>query len=138
MRKVTCQYCGKQASLVSGQTIYPHRPDLYNKVFWQCEPCNAYVGVHVGSDKPLGVLANKELREAKRNAHGRFDLIWRGTNVTRSQTYKMLAVFLNIDIKDCHIGMFDVDMCKKVGDFTRSYWTNTKHHKINLLSCNNK
>ena len=27
-----------------------------------CKPCDAYVGVHKGTDKALGRLANKELR----------------------------------------------------------------------------
>ena len=75
METVTCPYCNNPAVLVGGDVIYPHRPDLYEKKFWQCDPCDAYVGCHrpgVGygdGTRPLGRLANAELREAKKNVH---------------------------------------------------------------------
>lgn len=43
---VKCDYCGNDAMLVSGRAIYPHRPDLFRLNFWQCAPCDAYVGCH--------------------------------------------------------------------------------------------
>lgn len=139
MSEVICQYCNKPAELVDGKAIYPHRPDLYRLKFWQCKPCGAYVGTHKGSSgQPLGVLADAELRKAKSEAHARFDPIWRESEVTRSQAYRMLSRYLGVSAKRCHIGMFDVKTCKRVGDFSRSYWGNQKHHKIQLLLCNNK
>ena len=39
-----CPYCGKDAALVTGDKIYPHRPDLYDRNFWLCTACDAYVG----------------------------------------------------------------------------------------------
>lgn len=42
----TCPYCQRPSLLVTGKTIYPHRPDLVAKRFWQCAPCDAYVGCH--------------------------------------------------------------------------------------------
>ena len=112
--KVICPYCNKEAELVTGDIIYPHRQDLYEKSFYLCEPCNAYVGCHNGTDEPLGRLANAELRQAKMWAHKFFDAIWKSGKMKRKQAYEWLADKLEIEIEDCHIGMFDIDMCKKV------------------------
>lgn len=114
---VNCNYCGKSAELVTGETIYPHRPDLYSKNFYLCRPCDAYVGCHrTGTgDKPLGRLANAELRAWKSRAHAAFDPYWKnGGGMGRKTAYKRLAYRLGIKTDDCHIGMFDVETCQKV------------------------
>lgn len=41
-----CPYCGSKTEYVDGTVIYPHRPDLANRKFYICRPCNAYVGCH--------------------------------------------------------------------------------------------
>jgi hypothetical protein len=113
---VVCDYCGKDAPLVSGKTVYPHRPDLYAKQFYQCGPCDAMVGCHPGTTKPLGRLANAELRKAKMAAHAAFDPIWKGGKMKRGSAYAWLADQLGIRQQECHIGMFDVAMCARVID----------------------
>lgn len=110
-RIVLCHYCMAPAELVGGDVIYPHRADLANKLFYRCEPCGAYVGCHDGTDKPLGRLADAELRAAKSAAHRAFDPLWRSKQMKRSEAYKWLAEQLGIEGKDCHIGMFDVETC---------------------------
>jgi hypothetical protein len=109
-----CPYCHAEAKLVGGAKIYPHRFDLHEKRFYLCSPCNAYVGCHPGTDKPLGRLADKELREAKMKAHSVFDPLWKSKTMKRSHAYGMLAERLGISKRDCHIGMFDVATCKRV------------------------
>lgn len=112
--RIYCPYCDRQAELVGGNKIYPHRPDLIFKLFYLCEPCNAYVGCHHGTTKPLGRLANAELRQAKIAAHEAFDPIWRSGSKTRSSAYSWLAQQMSISKNNCHIGMFDIDQCKAV------------------------
>lgn len=109
-----CPYCHKEAVFADGRKIYPHRPDLHDKKYYLCSPCNAYVGCHPSTDKPLGRLANKELREAKMKAHSIFDPLWKSKTMKRSHAYEMLAEKLGITKNQCHIGMFDVDTCKRV------------------------
>ena len=43
-----------------------------------------------------------------------FDTLWREKLMKRNQAYKWLAVQLGIESRDCHIGMFDIETCKKV------------------------
>lgn len=111
-----CQYCNQEATHVKGDKIYPHRKDLYHLSFWYCDNGHspAYVGCHPGGDKPLGILADADLREAKKTAHLAFDPIWRNKRYTRSAAYKWLASALDISPELCHIGMFDITTCRAV------------------------
>ena len=108
-----CPYCKETVKITTGKEIYPHRLDLYSKNFYQCKNCDARVGCHNGTTKPLGRLANAELREAKSMAHKAFDPIWRFGNKSRKAVYAWLAKELKIDKHKCHIGMFDVCDCKR-------------------------
>jgi hypothetical protein len=109
-----CPYCKNFSKKVSGKEIYPHRTDLYKLTFYQCLPCKAHVGCHGTSDKPMGRLANLELRKAKGQAHRHFDQLWKSGDMKRKEAYKWLAKTLCIDGSDCHIGMFDVKTCEFV------------------------
>ena len=111
-RIVICAYCDRPAERVTGKAIYPHRPDLFGKHFYRCIPCKAHVGCHPGSSAPLGRLANAELRKAKSAAHAAFDPIWKSGIMDRSAAYGWLAHALNISPANCHIGMFDVELCE--------------------------
>lgn len=121
--EIICLYCGKPAALVTGDVVYPHRPDLSEKHFYMCYPCAAYVGCHPGTKKPLGRLANAELRKAKQAAHVAFDPLWRDRKQKRKAAYTWLAKQLGIHVNDCHIGMFDVEMCRRVVEACRSQQT---------------
>ena len=109
-----CPYCGAESDGVDGYAVYPHRPDLHDKWFYQCTPCDAYVGCHPNTKQPLGRLANAELRKFKSLAHKAFDPIWKTKAMKRSDAYKSLAAEMRIDPSKCHIGMFDVAQCKQV------------------------
>lgn len=111
---VVCPYCGSGADLVSGQSVYPHRSDLFHKWFYMCSPCDARVGCHPKSKRPLGRLANSELRRWKMKAHAAFDPLWKSKKMSRKEAYSWLSDRLGIHPDETHIGMFDVEMCKKV------------------------
>lgn len=118
---VICPYCNRSAVLVTGSVIYPHRPDLVAKRFWYCATDKAWVGVHPPSKrwnptglKPLGRLANAELRAAKQKAHAAFDPIWKSGRMHRTEAYAWLAGEIGLAVADCHIGELDVDGCKAV------------------------
>lgn len=109
-----CPYCVSRPERVGGDVIYPHRPDLYGRRFYLCRPCDAYVGCHPGTTEPLGRLANAELRKARQKAHAAFDPMWKGGGQKRKEAYSWLASRIGVDVKDCHIGMFDVETCRRV------------------------
>ena len=124
MDNVICPYCHKPAELLDSEEIYGYGTN-YGK-FWCCINCNAWVGTHKNSKDhvPLGRLANQELRTAKRLAHAAFDQLWKrkmeiaqcSKSEARKAGYGWLAKRLEIDLKKCHIGYFDVDHCMKTVD----------------------
>lgn len=111
-----CPYCQRASLLVTGRAIYPRarNPELTGKHFYQCQPCDAYVGCHQGTTQPLGSLANAALREARKAAHAAFDPLWKSTRMTRKDAYKWLSEQLGIHRTDTHIGLFDEETCRRV------------------------
>jgi hypothetical protein len=124
-----CPYCTVPARLTLGGEVYPNRPELFGKRLWICDSCGAYVGCHDGTTKPLGRLANAELRAAKSRAHAAFDPLWqakmRQTNCSkweaRGAGYRWLSQQLGIKKELCHIGMFDVATCERVVEICSRY-----------------
>ena len=110
MRKVTCQYCGREAAYVDSAEIYRGRS--YGMIYL-CRACDAYVGVHRGTDKPLGILAKKDLRLWKNAAHLAFDPLWKSGKFTRRTAYRLLSEKMGLPEDATHIGMFDIENCKR-------------------------
>jgi hypothetical protein len=110
MIEVICPYCGRQAKFVDSKVVYGRS---YGMIYL-CKDCDAYVGVHKGTDKPLGRLADKELRYWKMAAHDAFDPLWKTKKMKRNQAYKWLAERMRLSPEETHIGMFDIAKCKKV------------------------
>lgn len=109
-----CPYCHQLSKKVSGKEIYPHHHDLKNLIFYQCLPCDAYIGTYKGTSKPLGTLASKELREARAKAYAAFERIWIESHLTRSSAYKWLCVKLNISENEANFGLFDMSTCERL------------------------
>ena len=106
----TCPYCGRSATLgshsIGSRMVYR----------WTCpsDACNAYVGCHKNSLKPLGTLANPNLRKARVRAHNVFDRLWRSGKMQRGDAYRLLRDKLGLSEDEAHIGRFDIATCLKV------------------------
>lgn len=126
-------YTGQICPYCQGKTEYVDSEYIYGKSYgmvYICKPCDAYVGVHKGTDKALGRLANKSLREAKKQAHAHFDPMWkravqsgRKKHEARNSAYKWLAEKMGIDREFCHIGMMDESGCTEVVKICKPYLT---------------
>ena len=113
MMDVTCPYCGRKAVYTDSAEVY--HGYSYGMIYL-CRPCGAWVGVHRGTDKPKGRLANAELRKWKMAAHDAFDPLWQ-TGIfkrRRNAAYAWLAEQMGLPKEQTHIGMFDVAQCQKV------------------------
>ena len=108
-----CPYCGCNVVFTSNAEVYGKK--YGNGMCYKCTNCDAYVGVHTGTHIPLGRLANKKLRELKKQCHDAFDVFWK-TKRERSVAYQWLADELNIPLKSCHFGWFDEEMLLKALD----------------------
>ena len=110
--EVYCDYCSRRAEFVDSKIIYGKS---YGMIYL-CRNCMAYVGVHKGTAKPLGRLANAQLRYWKKRAHAEFDPLWKYGRFRgcRNAAYAWLAKELGLPVENTHIGMFDVTTCRRV------------------------
>lgn len=78
---------------------------------YYCQPCDAYVGCHENTKKPLGTMTNAEGREWRKKAHAVFDPLWKSGKMSRDTAYGILRRHFN---KEVHIGESDIEMCKAI------------------------
>jgi hypothetical protein len=106
-----CNICGGVVEYISNAKIYGKK---YGSGYcYHCTKCGAYVGTHKTRPKEaFGILANKEMRKMKMKCHHIFDALWK-TPKERKRLYKRLADRMNIRVKDCHFGYFDMEQLKR-------------------------
>ena len=112
-----CPYCKSKTEYIDSSFVYGKS---YGMIYI-CKPCGAYCGVHKGTDDALGRLANAELRQWKKEAHKYFDPLWRrkmeqglSKKKARDSAYKWLSEQMGLDIELTHIGMMDIEQCRRV------------------------
>ena len=121
-----CPYCDQKSERVNSEVIYGRD---YGDVML-CTKCDAYVGIHQDSDIAKGRLADKALRELKKEAHKYFDFIWRkkmrvsglSKHEARTTAYEWLSKEMDIKKDYCHIGMFDETQTKQVIEICKPYY----------------
>lgn len=118
-----CRYCGGVIRLVPAEKIYgaaaAKRLELVGESIYQCQNCNARVGCHKGTTRPLGNVANETLRLKRMETHQIFDNYWRRRGMTRTAAYRWLAKKLRLSVEQTHIGSFEMDQCQQVIDLCR-------------------
>lgn len=122
---VTCPYCSRQAMLVTGKQLYPHREDLHELNFWHCDSCEAYVGTHKkgirsgDGTRPTGTLADAATRKARKVAFAAFAPIKQSGELSRRKLNVWLASELGLTVDQIHIGIFDVQTCIRMAEICR-------------------
>ena len=106
-----CQYCGGKVIFTDSSVIYGGKS--YGNIYL-CTNCNASVGVHDGSRKPLGTLANSALKLKRRETHVVFDGWWKSHGLKRADAYQWLAKQMRLPVYQTHIGQFDMAQCEQV------------------------
>ena len=112
-----CRYCGGVIKLIPAKMVYgesTRRLGMEGEYLYQCQNCNARVGCHKGTTRPLGNVANEVLRLKRMEAHRVFDALWKSGRMTRTGAYRWLAGELHLRPERAHIGGFEMDQCQKV------------------------
>ena len=112
----SCHYCQAPVFLVSNAEIYGREYGDWPYAYLCHNPdCRAYVGVHPNTDLPLGVLADKEAREARKACKSAFIAVQKANGWSRNQAYAWLAGRMGIPKPECHWGMFGVERAELAG-----------------------
>ena len=112
--QIFCCTCNTDidCSLVTGMQVYPHRYDLRNMKFYRCPVCKNFVGTHKGTEIPLGVIANEEIKNARMHIHSLLDPIWRSGKVSRRKCYKLISNKLGYEYHTANLK--SIDECRNV------------------------
>ncbi|WP_087864096.1 zinc-finger-containing protein [Comamonas thiooxydans] len=109
-----CPHCCSAVEIVGNEEIYG-KP--YGKYPWayRCKSytCDSYVGMHPFTNIPLGTLANRTLREARKRVKEQFNPIWQGRLTSRRNCYEALARAMNMPPSQCHFGWFNLEQCER-------------------------
>ena len=111
-----CPYCNSSVTFTSHAVLYGGRTFSDWPYIYLCDnqACLASVGVHKGTEHPLGTLADQVTKDARKRAHEAFDPIWKTKQMKRTEAYAWLAEKLDIERWRCHISWFDVSYCDQV------------------------
>lgn len=107
-----CPYCQQEAIWTENKAIYGKNYGKSYMMYW-CKPCDARVGCHNNTRKPLGTMANAETREWRKKAHAIFDPLWKNGG-SRDRAYGKLNKHFGREI---HIGESDIETCKQIIDY---------------------
>ena len=109
-----CPDCSGEVKIVNNSEIYGREYGNHPWVYL-CSGCRSYVGIHSGTVVPLGTLADRETREARKSAKNIF-FLWVNEENHRSrlsECYQKLAKEMNIPESKCHFGMFNSEQCNQ-------------------------
>ena len=116
----------KVCNLCNGKVVYISNDLIYGAKYgsgyaYLCTECKAYVGTHKPRPREaLGILGNKEMRDLKIKCHNIFDKLWK-TSKQRKALYSKLAKELNIPLRECHFGYFDINRLNDAYKILRSW-----------------
>jgi ssDNA-binding Zn-finger/Zn-ribbon topoisomerase 1 len=105
-----CPFCGGLATLRDNEILYGGRSFGNSYICENYPKCDTYVGVHKATNKPLGTLADAELRKLRNQCHTKFDPLWKTKKMKRKKVYEWLAKEMNL--QEAHIAEFTKEQCK--------------------------
>lgn len=116
-RPLLCDYCSGPVRLISNSEIYGTEYGDWPYAY-ACSSCDAYVGLHNDTDLPLGTMADKETRDARKLAKEPFQKLWMignrdGRYARRTKAYAWLASAIQIPAEECHFSMFDQERAEQ-------------------------
>lgn len=104
-----CPDCGAKLVLKNSK-----HGKFYGCEKWAETKCTGAIGCHPGTDRSLGIPANKETRDLRIQAHEVFDELWRNSSMTRRESYRWMEKELNLKPEEAHIGRFNAEQCRQL------------------------
>ncbi|WP_009631585.1 zinc-finger-containing protein [Synechocystis sp. PCC 7509] len=134
MKPYWCPFCRSSVSLIDSAKIYGQS---YGFIYL-CDAypnCDARVGCHPRSIKPLGTLADKQLRKWRSLAHRKFDPLWQlGVFSSRQTAYKWLSKAMKLPLDKTHVAMFDIRQCQRAISLVESFVNSRQHVRTKVTT----
>ena len=114
--RLYCPYCGRQAVLRPATYVYGERnldPENYLYVCGGYPACDSYIGVHKKSLRPMGTLADGNLRHKRIEAHRALNEVINAGVMTKHGLYIWLQNRLCLSETEMHIGKFSYFRCEE-------------------------
>lgn len=111
-----CPFCGGRVELKSSEVIYGKDHGMMY-ICTNRPECDSYVGVHEGTDIPLGYLADVELRYWRRLVHSAIDPLWQKAREKRKKregVYAWIASELGKEVAETHVAWMTKRECMTV------------------------
>ncbi len=102
----TCE-CGNKCVFVDGLKSGLRKRE---GMIWYCKECGASIGVHRGTDIPLGVPASKDLGRKRIEVHTEIDRLIE-SGLSKRSIYGILQRKMGLKEKTTHTGMFTKAQC---------------------------
>lgn len=113
--KVTrCNLCTGKVALVENKAVYGRNRGW--PWIWQCQEsgCRAYVGCHTNTYKPLGLLADRRTRTARKAAYASLEAYCNRMGIPHSNMAGWVAKQLNVSVSRSGIGWLDINQCRQL------------------------
>lgn len=124
---VKCPYCNALAVKRPAIFIYGDKTidqDAFVYVCPRYPACNSYVAAHKRTGRPMGTLANGDLRHMRILAHQAFNRLWMEGYMEKGEAYRWLQLQLHLPESMAHIAMFSEYLCERVIELCEAF-TNT-------------
>ena len=114
---IRCPYCNSPAILRPAGTVYGRNVKTKGSHLYVCShwpECDAYVAAHKSDNRPMGTLANGDLRHKRILAHKAMEEYRAKPRMDKWGLYLWLQGKLNLDSRHAHVGMFTEEQCDRV------------------------
>ena len=108
-KPIKCPYCHANASLRPASVVYGLNRRSQGKFLYLCDrwpACDAYVSAHDRTHRPMGTLANGDLRHKRILAHRALEQLRQSRHMEKWEVYIWLQAKLGLDERQAHIGQF--------------------------------
>lgn len=111
---VICPYCGAKAQYRPANIIFGKKPEFTGRHYYICSnwpKCDAYVAAHQADKRPMGSLANGDLRHKRLVAHRELNKLQHTSGMSKWAVYVWLAAKMGLTSEQAHIGKFTEQQC---------------------------
>lgn len=124
-----CPYCGELTEFLTSEQFYGKD---YGCNIYLCRPCDAYITTHGMSKEQKGTIANRELRELRKEIVSHITAIMKTGKIMKHNLSEKLADHL--DMKQFLSNSLSIEQCISAIEFLKNFKPDTSVSKYQFNS----